>query len=52
MSDNITNLLIIEDEPITRNQLTAHFEKEGYRVYAQDTAENAEKLIADNGIEV
>ena len=52
MSDNITNLLIIEDEPITRNQLTAHFEKEGYRVYAQDTAENAEKLIADNDIEV
>jgi DNA-binding response OmpR family regulator len=52
MSDNITNLLIIEDEPITRNQLTAHFEKEGYRVHAQDTAENAEKLIAENGIEV
>jgi DNA-binding response OmpR family regulator len=52
MSDNITNLLIIEDEPITRNQLTAHFEKEGYRLYAQDNAENAKKLTAYNDIEV
>jgi|TARA_B110000196_G_scaffold289524_1_gene275184 DNA-binding response OmpR family regulator len=52
MSDNITNLLIIEEEPITRNQLTAHFEKEGYRVYAQDTAENTIKLNDYNHIEV
>ena len=52
MSDSITNKLIIEDEPITQNQLTAHFEKKGYRVYAQDNAEHAEKLITDNGIEV
>ncbi len=52
MPDSSVNLLIIEDEPITRNQLQAHFEKEGYRVFVQENAENAEKTIRDDAIDV
>ena len=32
MSDAIANLLILEDEPITGNQLKAHFDKESYEI--------------------
>lgn len=38
MSEQIANLLIVEDEPITRSQLTSHFEKEGYCVISSENA--------------
>ena len=52
MVENAANLLIVEDEPITRSQLAAHFEKEGYNVFAIDNADDVEKLINDKGIEL
>ncbi len=52
MSQNAANLLIIEDEPITRAQLAAHFEKEGYKVFAKETADNIEQLISDEAIDI
>ena len=52
MVNNAANLLIIEDEPITRSQLAAHVEKEGYNVFTKDNAADVEKLINDEGIEL
>lgn len=52
MTAQQTNLLIIEDEPITRSQLSAHFEKEGYQVTAKDNAEGVVDLISEQNIDV
>ena len=52
MTQNAANLLIIEDEPITRAQLAAHFEKEGYRVFTRESAEDIEPLISDEDIDI
>jgi two-component system torCAD operon response regulator TorR len=52
MTQNAANLLIIEDEPITRAQLAAHFEKEGYQVFTRESAEDIEPLISDEGIDI
>jgi two-component system torCAD operon response regulator TorR len=46
------NLLIIEDEPITRSQLAAHFEKEGYQVFVREDAEEVPGLVANEDIDV
>jgi two-component system torCAD operon response regulator TorR len=50
MDENVTNLLIIEDEPITRSQITAHFEKEGYKVFSRENADDVEALISEEDI--
>lgn len=52
MSQHVPNLLIIEDEPITRFQLAAHFEKEGYKVFTKEDANDVETLIHEQDIEV
>lgn len=52
MSNTPANLLIIEDEPITRAQLAAHFEKEGYTVSTQDSAHGVDKIVAAEQIDV
>ncbi|MDA0273340.1 MAG: response regulator [Proteobacteria bacterium] len=52
MSENLANLLIIEDEPITRSQLTSHFEKEGYAVVCSASADGVLELIRDGDIDV
>jgi two-component system, OmpR family, torCAD operon response regulator TorR len=52
MVEYAANLLVIEDEPITRSQLAAHFEKDGYRVFTKETADGVEQLINDEGIEL
>ncbi|MCB1645331.1 MAG: response regulator [Pseudomonadales bacterium] len=52
MGQSATHLLIIEDEPITRSQLTAHFEKEGYVVFSLGDADGVEKIIQDNDIDI
>ena len=52
MSTTLGNLLIIEDEPITRAQLKSHFEKEGYLVTAVGDAENTADRIISNQIDV
>ena len=48
----VASLLIIEDEPITRAQLTAHFEKEGYRVITSENADGVIDQVADENIDV
>ncbi len=50
--DNLAKLLIVEDEPITRAQLTAHFEKEGYTVTTCETATGVQNIIADQSIDI
>ena len=47
MVEQIPGLLVIEDEPITRAQLVAHFEHEGYRVFARADAEGIDEVVAD-----
>jgi two-component system torCAD operon response regulator TorR len=46
------NILIIEDEPITRAKLTAHFKKEGYEVFSLEDANGAEEIVSEQGIEL
>ncbi len=52
MTQTIANLLIVEDEPITRSQLAAHFEREGYGVTVKEDAAGVEALIATNAIDI
>ena len=52
MDSRLGNLLIIEDEPITRAQLTSHFEKEGYMVCSSGDAQGAGELVSENQIDV
>ena len=52
MSEQLANLLIIEDEPITRSQLTSHFEKEGYTVITNPSADGVLDQIGDDDIDI
>ncbi len=52
MTDNPTRLLIVEDEPITRSQLKANFEKEGFKVWTAEDSEHATDLLASEPIDV
>ncbi len=52
MSQPTANLLIIEDEPITRAQLAAHFEREGFVVTVQEDAKEAEETIAEHDVDI
>ena len=52
MTQAIANLLIIEDEPITRSQLAAHFEKEGYQVAVREDAEGVQDIVEQEAIDI
>jgi len=52
MIEQFTNLLIIEDEPFTRVQLSAHFEKEGYTVYAKQDADGVADFVKEKDIDL
>lgn len=52
MSEHLANLLIIEDEPITRSQLSSHFEKEGYTVSTSENAEGIVDRVGDDDIDI
>ncbi len=52
MNQKPANLLIVEDEPITRSQLAAHFEKEGYKVHAREDAEGVEETVIEEKIDI
>lgn len=52
MTDSLANLLIVEDEPITRSQLTAHFEKEGYAVTTSESAEGVIEIVENNLMDI
>lgn len=52
MSQESANLLIIEDEPITRSQLASHFEKEGYNVLTSADAVGIIEQVEEASIAV
>lgn len=52
MSEHLANLLVVEDEPITRSQLMSHFEKEGYAVTGSASADGVLEQISDGDIDV
>ena len=52
MEQPTPKLLIIEDEPVTRQQLKAHFENEGYLVTTRGDADDAERLILNEKIDI
>ena len=45
-------LLIVEDEPITRSKLAAHFEKEGYEVVCREDGNDTLDLVSEENIEL
>ena len=42
MAQAPVQLLVVEDEPITRSKLAAHFEKEGYEVVCREDGSDRE----------
>lgn len=52
MMEQSSQILIIEDEPITRAQLFSHCESAGYKVRAVESAEGVDALIRDSGIDL
>ena len=52
MTQNPSNLLIVEDEPVARARLTAYLEREGYHVFCREDAQDVQKLIHDHNIDL
>lgn len=52
MSEQVAHILVIEDEPITRRQLSSHFEREGYTVTDVADAEGVLELIGEGSIDL
>ena len=52
MEQNPAHLLVVEDEPITRAQLVAHFEREGYRVSEKEDASGVESIIPNESVDI
>jgi DNA-binding response OmpR family regulator len=44
------HILVVEDEPITREQLVAYFEDEGFRVSSTGSGDEVQNIIADNDV--
>ena len=44
------HILIVEDEPITREQLVAYFEEEGFRVSSTGSGSEVLPMVADNEV--
>ncbi|TDI91442.1 MAG: response regulator [Chloroflexi bacterium] len=44
------HILIVEDEPITREQLVSYFEEEGFRVSSTGSGSEVLPMIADNDV--
>lgn len=44
------HILVVEDEPITREQLVAYFEDEGYRVSSTGSGDEVEKIVRDTDV--
>jgi DNA-binding response OmpR family regulator len=44
------HILIVEDEPITREQLVAYFEDEGFRVSSTGSGDEVQKLVEDTDV--
>ena len=50
MAEQQDHILVVEDEPITREQLVSYFEEEGYRVTSTGNGEEVASMIADDVI--
>lgn len=48
MSSRPAHIVIVEDEPVTRSTLASYLGSFGYRISECDTAEKAEKILAQN----
>jgi len=46
------NVLVVDDEPAIREKLTSIFEKEGYRVFSAESAEDGLELLQQWNIQV
>ncbi len=44
------HILVVEDEPITREQLVSYFEDEGFRVTATGSGDEVLKIVADSDV--
>ncbi len=44
------HILVVEDEPITREQLVAYFEDEGFKVSSTGSADDVQRLVDETGI--
>ncbi len=50
MSEQQDHILIVEDEPITREQLVSYFEEEGFRVSSTGSGDEVNKLVTDTDV--
>ncbi|MEJ2131469.1 MAG: response regulator [Gammaproteobacteria bacterium] len=50
MSEESPHVLVVEDEPVTRLKLVAHFEEAGYRVSSTDTGEDVLPLLRQSDV--
>ncbi len=46
------NILVVDDEPLTRECLRCYFETEGCQVFCAETAEEAESVLAQQAIDL
>lgn len=47
-----TKILIVDDDELTRQVLSSYFENEGYKILCASTAEEAEKLLTHEAVEL
>ena len=50
MAEQQDHILIVEDEPITREQLVSYFEEEGFRVTSTGSGDDVLPLISDSDV--
>lgn len=44
------HILVVEDEPITREQLVAYFEDEGFKVSSTGSGDDVQRLVDETGV--
>jgi two-component system torCAD operon response regulator TorR len=50
MAEQQDHILVVEDEPITREQLVSYFEEEGFRVTSTGSGDEVLPLVSENDI--
>jgi two-component system torCAD operon response regulator TorR len=50
MAEQQDHILVVEDEPITREQLVSYFEEEGFRVTSTGTGDEVLPLVTDSDV--
>ena len=44
------HILVVEDEPITREQLVSYFEDEGFRVSSTGSGDEVQRIVEDTDV--